>query len=78
MAFITLNSQHLQNHAIPRVFWVWYGMILWVLRVLGQATGDPNAVLANRIIKCIYAVLLANENNKMYLVPVFLCRYESL
>ena len=27
----------------------------------GIATGSPNAVLVNRIIKCIYAVILANK-----------------
>ena len=32
-------------------------------------TGNPNAVLANRIIKCIYAVLLANKIIRC----IFLC-----
>ena len=27
----------------------------------GIATGSPNAVLVNRIIKCIYAVILADK-----------------
>ena len=63
------------------VFWVWYGVILWVLRVLGQGcqgTGNPNAVLANRIIKCIYAVLLANKIIRcIYLCScVFMSRFR--
>ena len=63
------------------VFWVWYGVILWVLRVLGQGcqgTGNPNAVLANRIIKCIYAVLLANKIVRcIYLCScVFMSRFR--
>ena len=66
------------NHAIPRVFWVWYGVILLVLRVLGQGKGNPNAVLANRIIKCIYAVFLANKIIRcIYLCScVFMCRFR--
>ena len=45
---------------------------------LGQGTGDPNAVLANRIIKCIYAVFLANKIIRcIYLCScVLMCRFR--
>ena len=77
-------STFLESKTVPNVvpfaglILVWYGVILWVLRVLGQGTGNPNAVLANRIIKCIYAVLLANKIIRcIYLCScVFMSRFR--
>ena len=39
--------------------------------------GNPNAVLANRIIKRIYAVLLANKMIKCIYLCSCVCLYES-
>ena len=38
-------------------------------RPKGNSTGNPNAVLANRIMKCINVVLLADE----IIICIYLC-----
>ena len=47
-------------------------------RPKGDSTGNPNAVLANRIIKCIYVVLFADKIiRSIYLCScVFMSRFR--
>ena len=41
-------------------------------RPKGDSTGNPTAVLANRIIKCIYVVLLVDKIVRCIYLPVSL------
>ena len=43
---------------------------------VGTATGNPDTLLANRKIRCIYPAL-ANKIIRYICLPLFLCLYES-
>ena len=53
-----------------------YNFISFLFNELGHSTGSPNAVLANRKIKCIYTVLVVLSTVLEHF-PLFLCLYES-
>ena len=52
-------------------------MLLLFVKFDVTITGNPNVVLANRKIRCIYAVLANKIMIFNFYLPLFLCLYES-